>query len=303
MLQPNPFQPNLIQSGLTQAEVAKLIARDEGPTLEFKRELYRLDDENPETKKRQRDELIKDILALANGNAIVAGDEAFLVIGADDVLGSDGRRPLFDVGEHRLTAKRILDIINKACEPSIEDVSCDDVVVDGKHLLIITIDPTPYLHETTRRLETSSSVFSERTAFIRHNQSVEIASNKERETVSQIKRFRFGESRNPPGVPFGTLLGSTVGGLLAFAIAKSRSKLPDNPETNAAIGMAGAFFGGTLGLSAGSIYKNIYEIRSDWHKVPPIMRVPLVVGSFAFAAAVVRAAGFVLKKILPKPKS
>jgi hypothetical protein len=253
-------------------------------------------------KKRQRDELIKDILALANGNAIVAGDKAFLVIGADDVLGSDGRRPLFDVGEHRLNAKRILDIINKACEPSIEDISCEGVIVDGKHLLIITIDPTPYLHETTRRLETSSSVFSERTAFIRHNQSVEIASNKERETIGQIKRFRFGESRNPPGVPFGTLLGSTVGGILAYAIARNRSKLPDNPETNAVIGMTGAFFGGTLGFSAGSTYKNVYEIRSGWHRVPAILRIPIIVGSFAFAATVVRAAGFVLKKILLRPK-
>lgn len=41
---------------------------------------------------------------------------------------------------------------------------------------------------------------------------------------------------------------------------------------NAAIGMAGTIFGGVIGFSAGSLYKDMYEIRSDWHRVPPLLR-------------------------------
>lgn len=41
-------------------------------------------------KKRQRHELIKDILALVNGNANVAGETVYLIIGADDDLDQHG---------------------------------------------------------------------------------------------------------------------------------------------------------------------------------------------------------------------
>lgn len=67
------------------AEIVKfLLTQPESAILEFKRRPYNLDSDNAETKKRQRDELIKDILSLANGSPTTVGDKAYLIIGADD---------------------------------------------------------------------------------------------------------------------------------------------------------------------------------------------------------------------------
>ncbi|HAX71007.1 MAG TPA: ATP-binding protein [Anaerolineales bacterium] len=277
-----------------------LLSKEEGPTLDFKRKPYLIYAEDKIVKDKQRGELIKDILALANGNSIVAGDTAYLVIGADDKKREDGTRTLFDVGNHRLTARNILDIVNSACEPALEDVFCDELEFESNRLLVITINPTPYLHETIRRLETSDSFFSERTVFVRHNEGTEVASAKERDTISQIKRFRFGERRNPPGVPFGVLLGGVVGGIMGYSTAKHR---PDNNQnSNESYGIAGTIFGVTLGWTSASIYRNYYEIRSNWHRVPPKWRIPSVTGIIGISIILTRALSYILRRIAPKKK-
>ena len=100
-------------------QLSALLQQGEGPTLEFKREMYRLDDMNGETKKRQRDEFIKDVLSLANGNPVFAGETAYLFIGVDDSVNEDGSRNLYDVGTVGFNRKQFLDIVNAACSPSI----------------------------------------------------------------------------------------------------------------------------------------------------------------------------------------
>lgn len=280
--------------------VYSLLLKEEGPTLDFKRKPYLIYAEDKLVKDKQRGELIKDILALANGNAIVAGETAYLVIGASDKKDESGQRALFDVGNHRLTARYVLDIVNPACEPALEDLFCDEVEIDGQRLLIITINPTPYLHETTRRLETSDAFYNEHTVFVRHNEGTGIASAKERETILQIKRFRFGERRNPPGIPFGVLLGGVVGGIMGYSTAKHR---PDNNQnSNESYGIAGTIFGVTLGWTSASIYRNYYEIRSNWHRVPPKWRIPSVTGIIGMSIILVRALSYILRRIAPKKK-
>jgi hypothetical protein len=278
-----------------------LLARDEGPILEFKVEIHHIDDENEKVRNQQKDEFIKDIIALANGNTVYAGETAYLVLGAENKKNEDGTRATLDVGNHRLTASRILDIVNSACDPKIEDLDCEELTINGKRLLLVTIQPTPYLHETTRILRPSpKSVFSERTAFIRREQSIGIASQKERETIAQIKRFRFSEKRNPPGVPFGVLLGSFVGSVMGYSVLKNRHKLPDNPDMSAPAGLAGAIFGATLGWASARTYKDFYEIRSYWHKVPRHLRLPGIAASFGVAAIIVRALRYAFSHIRPK---
>jgi hypothetical protein len=275
-----------------------LLAKDESPTLDFKRKPYQIYSEDGVVKEKQRGEMIKDILALANGNSVVAGDTAYLVIGADDKKKPDGTRALFDAGNHRLTPRNILDILNPACEPALEDIFCDEVQIDGKRILVITITPTPYLHETTRRLETSDSFFSERTAFVRHNETVRVASARERDAIGQIKRFRFGERRNPPGVPFGILLGGAVGGIMGYSTSKGTKK--NSEIADEAYGVAGSFLGITLGWSVASIYKNFYEIRSNWHRVPSNLRIPFVSGLIGFFFVILRTLNYLRKRIFPK---
>ena len=54
-----------------------LLNRDEGTLLKFRGDPNWIDHEDKNIKNRQRDELIKDILALANGISIEAGERAF----------------------------------------------------------------------------------------------------------------------------------------------------------------------------------------------------------------------------------
>lgn len=265
---------------MNQRELLELLTHKESETLEFKREIYRIDDDKIETKKRQRDELIKDVLALANGNAVTAGDIAHLIIGADDRLSIEGNRNIYDIGEYSISSSRILQLVNSACEPALENITSEIVEIDGKRLLIITISPTPYLHETTRRLKPQSGIFSERTVFVRHGEKIAIASNKEREAILQVKRFRFSESRNPPAVIFGLITGASVGSTILYSVFANRDnldKLPDKPESKIAAGLAGSLVGGSIGGAFGSIYKNFFEIRSNWNRIPPQLRLPLII--------------------------
>ncbi len=286
-----------------EISLSSLLTQDESPVLDFKREIHRIDDDNQNIRKQAIDELIRDIIALANANTVFAGETAHLIIGAADEKDPNGKRELFDVGEHHLSASRILDIVNAACDPKIENLTCNDRIAAGKRLLLITVYPTPYVHETTRRIQPKpDKTFSERTAFVRREQKIGIATQKERETITQIKNFRFDQKRNPPGVPFGILLGGFVGGALGYGITKNHDKLPNTPAMPAAGGVAGTIFGAIMGWASASTYKDLFEIRAYWHKIPPHLRVPGVVVSVGGATLITRALSYMLSRLLPKPK-
>jgi len=296
---------SLHRSALTFSEtsLSSLLIQDESPILDFKREIHRIDDDNQNVRKQAIDELIRDIIALANANTVFAGETAHLIIGVADKKDANGKRELFDIGEHDLSASRILDIVNAACDPKIENLTCYENMEEGKRLLLITVYPTPYVHETIRRLQPKpDKIFSERTAFVRREQKIGIATQKERETIAQIKHFRFDQKRNPPGVPFGILLGGFVGSTLGYGIIKNYDKLPSTPAMPAAGGVAGGIFGAIIGWSSASTYKDFYEIRAYWHKIPKYLRVPGVIASVGATALITRALSYVLSRILPKAK-
>jgi hypothetical protein len=113
----------------------QLLTQQESGSLDFKQEFYKLDTGADEARKREKHELIKDILALANGNPSVAGETAYLVIGASNKAGPDGRRMLRTVNENVRTRESLLQIINDACAPPLDDVRCEFVSVAGKSTL------------------------------------------------------------------------------------------------------------------------------------------------------------------------
>jgi hypothetical protein len=283
--------------------VGELLLKNENPILEFKREVHRIDDNNQNIRQQATDELIKDIIALVNGNAIFAGETAYLIFGVDNIKNENGKRDIFDVGDHKLTASRLLNIVNSSCDPNIEDMSCDEFILEGKRVLLITIPPTPYVHETIKPIRPKpDKVFSERTAFIRREQSVGIASQREREAIAQIKRFRFDEKRNPPGIPFGVLSGGFIGGIMGYSTMKNFHKFPEKPELNLGAGVAGVVFGATTVGTFAYVYKQLYEIRSSWHKIPPRLRLPGIAVSLELSFVIVKLLGFVLSRLFPKPK-
>ncbi len=193
-------------------ELEIILRKKEGLKLEFKRE-YKLDIPPPAGTEEQLwtrflagqwDEFIKDILALANGNVGTATQAGILVVGADNDLPPDGPRQTYDTSYLGLTEKQILEKVNSACDPPIPDIHCERIELEGKILHIITIPPSPHVHETTRVLRPvkepafdntgrlrnfkDDKAVGTCTVFIRRNESVHPAKASERQALEKDKQ-------------------------------------------------------------------------------------------------------------------
>jgi len=111
-------------------QLRQLLTQQESATLDFKQEFYHLDTGSGEARKREKHEMIKDILALANGNPSSAGETAFIVVGASDTTDADGNRALFNIHGKVRSREDILKIVNSSCAPPLDDLYCQYVAVD-----------------------------------------------------------------------------------------------------------------------------------------------------------------------------
>lgn len=249
-------------------QLKSLLLQEENSTLEFKSQQYLIDDEDDKVKKRQRDELIKDILSLANGNSITAGDRAYLIIGAENKKNKDGIRETYNI-DHILNTRRILDIVNPACSPKLEELDAYAVELEGKQLNVVVINSSPHLYETTRKLSpsTAKDSFTEYVVFVRHNESIRVASGKERDAIAKLKSLRFNEMSNPPAEPFGAIVGASIGAALLGTSAEKI--LGEKPGARAGGTVAGALFGGSIGYMFGNTFKSMVEIKRNWHRSTP----------------------------------
>jgi HEAT repeat protein len=176
-------------------ELRQLIAQKEGLKLDFKRE-YKFDAPNQKVRNGQRDEFIKDVLALTNGNVGVADQPAYLIIGVGDELRADGSRDLFDVRGLEHTARSILNSLKSGlavCHPPLPDSVCEIVELDGKEIVAITIPPSPHLHETARTLQVIDASgkltrYPETTVFVRRSEGTYPASEAERRAMVAEKK-------------------------------------------------------------------------------------------------------------------
>ncbi len=263
--------------------VGRLLQRPESATLEFKRKFYDIDAANGEAKKRQRCEMVKDILSLANGNANVAGETAYLIIGADDALDDEGNRALFDIGALEVKSQRLLKIVNAYCEPPLQDLLCESVEIEGARLLVITIPPSPHLHETTQKLETPSQTYSPYMVFVRHDEDVALASAREREAIAQLKRLRYHEAQNAPPVEFGAALGAVfIGNAMSNHLVETTGKKDLRPIGWLIGGLLGALAGGSMG----SAYKSIRQFKRDLSLLPKWLRPWTVAAAATLSGAI-----------------
>jgi hypothetical protein len=197
---------------MTSEELRNLLSQREGLKLDFKREYHLSKTPPPSANPNdwsklvtgQRHELIKDILALTNGNVGTADEPGYLIIGAgdDEFLRPDGTRPLFDMGHIQLTSAGLLQMVNDACYPPLPDILCEKLDLDGKTIVAITIPPSPHVHEISKSLNcvggsidsltgrlsiTKDKPFTSRTAFIRRVDGVYPASEAERRALAADK--------------------------------------------------------------------------------------------------------------------
>jgi len=267
----------------------RLIKQQESASLDFKRELHKIFDQNGTTKSGHRDELIRDILSLANGNTTTAGETAFLIFGIDEEVNSSGERVIYGVTERIPSAKDILSIIKPASAPPIEDILCELFEIDSKQIFVVTIFPSPYLHETTRKLKTSQKQYSEHVVFIRRGESIEIASAKERVAIQDLKKYRHDESNRIDPVIFGAINGAIVSGSITAAF----TEISDQPKNrkNTLI-LASYILGFIVGGIIGNACKNIIRFKRDIRVIPAKWRpitVVVTVGISLGVSVIVRA--------------
>jgi hypothetical protein len=160
----------------------------EGLKIDFKEKFYDVNHSDPIIKNKHWNELIKDILALANGNIGTADKKGFLIIGIADKLNSHGTRDVFDIKEIPVTAKQILDKINSISKSQLPDLYVESMLFQEKNIWIIEIPPSPYLYETSKPLVTFTTIYHENSVFIRRKDGIAIASTEEREAILAEKK-------------------------------------------------------------------------------------------------------------------
>jgi hypothetical protein len=173
---------------MTPNELRKLLAQDENPKLDFKIECSPTRDE-------EWNELIKDILALANGNVGFSHLPGYLVIGASDAKNTSGSRDLKDARGTPIKKRDLVAKINGVCNPRLPNLEFDWVELDGTKILVITIPPTPRLYETKTYLQVPKRRFQEQTVFIRCGDEILTAAQQEREEILTEKRHAIFASK------------------------------------------------------------------------------------------------------------
>lgn len=241
---------------MTPDEIRGLLRQSEGPTLDFKQQWY-LRYQKGEARERQKDELIKDLLSLANGTAQTAGQSAYLIIGAGDRQKDDGSRELFDIDDSFTTARDILQLVNEACKPPIPDVMVEIILIDSVRIGVITIPPTIFLHETIKVLKpTDGTSYPVHIVFTRHNDSVRNASTDERTAILEAKKHAYAARYIPreivkPMSPMQAIgIGALAGGFFSAMAAKAAYDVQGQGNALSAVlgmGIAGILIGALFG--------------------------------------------------------
>lgn len=158
---------------LTKEKLQELLKlKDETPRVEFKLK-YELKGPNSG---KNKDEMAKDILALTNTSGRTSTDTAHLILGAADKLKPDGTRDFEDVRPYNYSAEQFLKTVNARCAPAVPQLEYDEFEINGNYYGVIEIQPSPYIHELTRNLDTPKGVWLQGSVLLRRGSEVGIAS-------------------------------------------------------------------------------------------------------------------------------
>ena len=282
---------------MTGEELLGLLSQQEGPTLEFKRNVPDLDNVF------QCDKMVRDILALVNGNGNVVGEPAYLIWGAANTVNVLGQRARYDVGsdvDAPTIRDRIVHIMRSACHPPINNLQYEVVEVGHERLVVLTIPPSPYVHETTRELTLKAKdknrkkrytkVYTKHTVFMRVGAAVDIAACADRDALRERKQRQFNESNNVSSVLFGAATGGLVGGVFGTKDDKAL--------------MLTRLFNGIAGSGVGALFGYAYTaLRPRWRDleqiawIPPAWRGPAFVGVLAMSGSMTYGIRQLLSKV------
>lgn len=248
--------------------------RKETDLYEFKSK-FKLYQSDGELVEKQRDELLKDILGLANGNSNIIRKTKYLIIGADDEkFDENGMRVLHNVDYKIPDQNELIIWLKNAASPALVEIESELIPFDELKLWIITIQPTFDIHETTRELNAKGH-FQKHVVFMRRDQHTEPASVREGVIIQQRKQLYRQELSNPPAGWIGAIAGSIVALIIGNAkITASQTNIEAAGWIIQVLFAAlGIFFGWTIGF----FVKQWNETRYDWRYMRFWQRVIFVV--------------------------
>lgn len=248
---------------ITPEKVERLLQEQESVYLEFKQKMYQINCGKEQGEAIHKGELIKDVLSLANRNVAYIGKTSYLIIGASNDQDENGHREIFNITDSVPSKKDLIQLVNAYCEPPVENLESDTVVIEGKQLWVVAIPPTAHLHETTKGIMTEKNQdstseihelidkkterpwYSARTAFIRQGEHVRVATMRERVAIEKAKVAYINQRRGLKPTLLGIILGAMIGSPLAVSVAKLTGQ---NPTIMFVFGMFFfGFFGGMVG--------------------------------------------------------
>jgi hypothetical protein len=137
-------------------------------------------------------------------------------------------------------------------------------------LLVITIPPTEYIHETTKELKTPKRTFTEHTVFMRRDESIVIASASDRAVLRRAKQKFFDEREDVPPTKFGAGLGALL--LAPITLEKPKKELGYGPAGQLYAIILGGLIGALVGGMVGNGYKDYRHVAREWPVLSPEQR-------------------------------
>lgn len=148
-------------------EIEHLINSNENSKVDFKKEWYASTNKN-------NCEIVKDFIALANGNIFSIGYYGYLIIGVEEK--KTGEKILHDiqvVQDIAIVKRQILQNLKNYVTPRFIDFEIDYVIVKNKTLLIIKIPQHPYLLKLKKAIK--KNYYREGDILYRAGESTEVA--------------------------------------------------------------------------------------------------------------------------------
>ena len=172
---------------MTREELNNLIDQWENAKVDFKRQWYWNDNMPNNIKETNKNELVKDFIALSNGDIYSTDKRAYLIIGIDD-----NTREIYNFDKSTILPldklkQQLLTLLNNYAQP--EFLALDIELVDK--VLIISIPPRGSLISLSKDLKLKNNTDKKGTTYYRVGEDIRVAS------VEVIREFEkvFGSDK------------------------------------------------------------------------------------------------------------
>ena len=172
---------------MTREELDNLIDKWENAKVDFKRQWYWNDNMPSHIKETHKNELVKDLIALTNGDIYSIDKTAYLIIGIDD-----NTREIYDFDKSAILPldklkQQLLTFLNNYVQP--EFLGLDVELVDD--VLVISIPPRGLLISLSKDLKLKNNTDKKGTTYYRVGEDIRVASS---EVVAEFEKA-FGNDK------------------------------------------------------------------------------------------------------------